>query len=98
MDFIRSEGNLTKLLQDKVGNCGKDSKKLFNLVSSLNGEKQNIIPEKSEDLPNKFMDFFLNKINKIRTNLDTHLLYESSQRDLQCELDTFIEMTQEDVH
>ena len=43
------------------------------------------------------MDFFLNKNNKIRTNLDTHPLYDPPQRDLQCELDTFIEMTQE-VH
>ena len=44
------------------------------------------------------MDFFLNNINKIRTNLDTHPLYDPPQRDFQCELDTFIEMTQEEVH
>ena len=44
------------------------------------------------------MDFFLNQINKIRKNLDIHPLYDPPQRDLQCELDTFIEMTQEEVH
>ena len=88
-----------KYINDKVRNCGKDSKKLFNLVSSLTGKiKCNIIPEKSDDLPNKFMDSFLNNINKIWTNLDTHPLYDPPQRDLQCELDTYIEMTQEEVH
>ena len=44
------------------------------------------------------MDIFLKKINKIRTKLDTHPLYDPPQRDLQCELDIFIEMTHEDVH
>ena len=33
-----------------------------------------------------------------RTKLDTHPLYDPPQRDLQCELDTFIEMTQEVAH
>ena len=44
------------------------------------------------------MDLFLNKINKIRTNIDMHPLYNPPQRDLQYELDTFIEMTQKEVH
>ena len=79
-----------KYINDKARNCGKDSKKLCNLVSSLTRNiKCSILPEKSDDLPNKFMDIFLNKINKIRTNLDTHPLYEPPQRDLQCALDTF---------
>ena len=64
-----------KYINDKVRNCGKDSKKLFNLVSSLTRNiKNNMLPEKSDDLPNKCMHFFLNKINKVRTNLDTHPL------------------------
>ena len=54
-----------KYINDKVRKCGKDSKKLFNLVSSLTGNiKCNIIPEKSDKLPNKFMDFFLTKLRR----------------------------------
>ena len=54
-----------KYINDKVRNCGKDSKKPFNLVSSLTGNiKGNIIPEKSDDLPNKFIDFFLKKLTR----------------------------------
>ena len=83
----------------KVRSCSKVKRKLYNLVSSLTGNiKHNIIPEKSDDLPNKFIDFFLNKIKKIKTNLDIHPMYDPPKRDLQCELDTFIEMTQEEVH
>ena len=74
-------------------------KKLFNLVSSLTRNiKCNIIPEKSDNLPNKFIDFFLNKINKIRTNLYIYPTYDPPKRDLQCELDIIIEMTQEELH
>ena len=44
------------------------------------------------------MDISLNKINKRRINLDTLPLYAPPQRDFQCELDTFIEMTPEEIH
>ena len=74
------------------------TKKLFILVSSLTGNIKCNIPEKSGNLPNKFIDFFLNKINRIRTNLDIHPLYDPPKTDLQYELDTFIEMTQEEVY
>ena len=86
-----------KHINDKVRKCGQDSKKLFNLVSSLTRNiKHDIISEKNVKIyPINSWIFVLNKINKIRTNLDTHPLHDSPQRDLQCELDTFIEMAQE---
>ena len=45
-----------KYINDKVRSCSKDKKKL--LRSSLTGNiKHNIIPEKSDNLPNKFILF-----------------------------------------
>ena len=58
----RLDSSKFKYINDKVGNYGKDSKKLFNLVSSLTGNiKCNIFPGKSDDLPINLWIFFLTK-------------------------------------
>ena len=55
----RLNSSTFKYINDKVRNCDKDGKKLFNLVISLTGNiKHNILPEKSDDLPSKFTDLF----------------------------------------
>ena len=62
----------------KVLKCDRDSKKLYNLVSNLTGTKaDNPLPEHndSEQLANEFLDFFMEKIRKIRRSLDAHPIF-----------------------
>ena len=60
-------------LNNLISNCGNDSRKLFNVVKQLTGKsKQIILPTGSSDntLAHNFCNFFLNKITKIRNDLD----------------------------
>ena len=72
------------VLSAKVEECGKDSKKLYRLITELTGgPKENPFPDNIEEnsLANQFAEFFLNKIKNIRSQLDSYPKYEPQQRD-----------------
>ena len=59
-------------LNNKISECGRDTKKLFNLVNNITGRVEtNPLPtDKSEEtLTKEFANFFLSKILKIRNEL-----------------------------
>ena len=63
------------ILSEKIKECGRYSKKLYNFVSNITGmTKNNPMPKASSDeqLANEFVEFFIGKINKIRDDLDNH--------------------------
>ena len=65
-------------LSEKIKECGRDSKKLYNFVSNITGTtKNNPMPTASSDeqLANEFAEFFIGKINKIREDLNNHEKY-----------------------
>ena len=54
---------------EKIESCGRDAKTLFNVTKKLLGrEEETILPstDSSKELAQKFSDFFIDKINKIR--------------------------------
>ena len=56
-----------------INDCNRDSKKLYNLAALLMGTvKENPLPDHTdkEELANQFASFFINKIQKIRDQLD----------------------------
>ena len=66
------------IISDKIQDCKKDTKKLYALVSSLTGKNtENPLPEHEDKgrLSNEFADYFLEKIQMIRTELDQHPKY-----------------------
>lgn len=71
-----------KYLQDLFEDCHNDTSKLYNLVSSLTGNKmQNPLPEGTpEYLVEGFANFFINKIQKIRDDLDKYEQYQPKER------------------
>ena len=61
-------------LKDKINNCENDQSKLFKLAESLlHGIPKTILPdhESIEDLVKDFIQFFIQKIQKIRKKLDS---------------------------
>ena len=73
---IRKAKNI--IISDKIQDCKRDTKKLYALVSNLTGKNtENPLPESEnmEKLSNKFADYFLEKIQMIRTELDQHPKY-----------------------
>ena len=56
-----------------INDCNRDSKKLYNLAALLMGTvKANPLPNHTdkEELDNQFASFFINKIQKIRDQLN----------------------------
>ena len=65
-------------LSEKINECGRDSKKLYNFVSNITSTSQMIpMPTARSDkqLANEFAEFFIGKINEIRDDLDIHEKY-----------------------
>ena len=61
--------------------CRHDTKGLYALVANFTGTKsENPLPSNhsDEDMANMFADYFLEKIEKIRSSLDDHPKYEPS--------------------
>ena len=61
--------------------CRHDTKSLYSLVANLTGTKsENPLPPNHSDdeLANMFADYFMEKIEKIRSSLDDHPKYEPS--------------------
>ena len=72
------------VLSKKIDECGRDSKKTLQTDHRTNWRpKKNPFPANidNEDLVNKFADFFLNKIKKIRLDLEGCPKYEPQERD-----------------
>ena len=70
-----------KTLIKKVDECRHDTKGLHSLVANLTGTKsENPLPPNHSDdeLANMFADYFMEKIEKIRSRLDDHPKYEPS--------------------
>jgi hypothetical protein len=62
-----------------IAKCGNDSKKLFNIINELTGNrKQKIIPDNTstDTLSEEFANFFLEKIQHIRDELDLYPEYQ----------------------
>ena len=65
----------TNMLSSQVIDAGKDTKKLFNLISTMTcSMRPNPLPPSTsdEELAEEFATFFMNKIKKIRDALDAH--------------------------
>ena len=70
-----------KTLTERVDECRHDTKSLYTLVANLTSTKsENPLPSNhsDEDMANMFADFFMEKIEKIRSSLDDHPKYETS--------------------
>ena len=68
-------------ISTKVSECETDTKKFYNLIRHLTGTStSNPLPPslRDEELTNEFADYFMNKIQSIRDNLDTNSKYSAS--------------------
>lgn len=85
----------------QVENCNGDQKKLFKIVNSLLHRKtQSILPNSNDDkmLAEQFSDFFISKIEKIRTSIQTNDVSDDQElTPITCRLDQFEETTNEEV-
>jgi hypothetical protein len=83
-----------------IAKCGKDSKKLFNVVNQLTGKKkQTTLPDttSNESLSEEFANFFLSKITDIRQELDQHDPY-APNNSCGTSFTQFKEVSQETIH
>lgn len=81
----------SEYINNKIQECGKDSKKLYHEVSVLLDTKQNskFPPGKSDEvLAEQFAAFFVEKIDKIRKDLAIHPSYEANNH-VACEFTNF---------
>ena len=65
----------TESLREKIIGCNKDTKKLYSLINNLtNSKTDNLMPnaESDEAVANTFADYFMEKISKIRDELQSH--------------------------
>ena len=90
-----------KLTRQKVEECGTNTKKLYSLINNITGStKDNPMPSTAsttnEELANEFANFFMDKIQKIRDELDVHPTYQPTSVNI-CQLNNFVEMSEEEV-
>ena len=68
------------VVSEKVLECGTDTHKLCSLVNSLTGATiTNPMPDhqgSDEEIANQFLEFFMDKITKIRQGLDIYPKYD----------------------
>ena len=75
----------TESLREKHNECNKDTKKLYGLINNLaNSKTDNQMPdaESDEALANTFADYFMEKISKIRGELQSHPEYSPEHRNI----------------
>ena len=83
----------------KIVEYGSDSKKLFQLVNHLTGCKPEIplqTRNSDRELKDEFASYFLNKIVRIREELDDQPIYQSSKNDTP-EFNNFKEVSEDQV-
>ena len=69
-------------ISDKVNQCNRDAKQLFRLVNEITSStKDNPLPDGilNQELDNQFADYFINKIQTIRDNLNNYDRYHVDQ-------------------
>ena len=79
-----------KTLTEKIDDCRNDTKGLYALVANLTGTKsENLLPPNQHDevMANMFADYFMEKIEKIRSSSDGHPKYEPSNDNITPQLD-----------
>ena len=89
----------TTKIKEKIDDCHKDTKKLYELVVYLTGTATvNPLPPGKTDnqLEEDFAKFCMNKIQIIRDNLADHPLYKSEPTNIP-KFDTFKKLREEDV-
>ena len=72
-------------INETIDDCGNDQKRLFNAVSNLiSNRKSNPLPESSSntELAKDFANFFYNKVDKIRKDMEGHEIYRPPQLDV----------------
>ena len=65
-------------ISDKVNQCNRDTKQLFRLVNEISSSTEdNPLPDEisNQELANQFADYFINKIQIIRDNLNNYDKY-----------------------
>ena len=83
----------------KIDECGYDTKRLFQLVNHLTGHKPDIpllARDTDKELADEFADFFIQKIIKIRDELDDYPTYQPSNSDVP-KFNSFKEIGQDHV-
>ena len=61
-------------ISNKVNHCNRDTSQLFKLVSEITSStKDNPLPDgkSNQELADQFAEYFINKIQKIRNNLNS---------------------------
>lgn len=87
------------VISRKILDSKGDSKKLYKLVKDLTGSKSdNPMPliEDDNTLADKFADYFMNKIKKIRNSLKDHENYKPSVKDIN-QFRSFEELSQLEI-
>ena len=88
-----------KVISQKVKECEKDMKKLYKLTTELTGtQKKNDMPPNSSyaELTEQFADYFLDKIQTIRNDLNEIPLYQPDALDIP-QLCEFHAVTEDDI-
>ena len=74
-----------KFCSDKIQDCRNDTDKLFQIINTLTGSNlENPMPECDNDqqLADEFAEFFAEKIDRIRSDLDHYLEYIPDHKDV----------------
>ena len=89
------------VVSEKVLECGTDTCKLYNLVNSLTGATiTNPMPDhqgSDEELADQSLEFFMDKITKIRQGLDIYPKYDPPYRQGLNHLDELNKMCEDEV-
>ena len=87
-------------LSNMVSECGNDIGQFYQIIDQVTGRnKDNPMPSNilMEELMEKFANFFLDKIVRLRNELSEIDLYEPSQRDIKIQLKEFVIVEKEKV-
>ena len=83
-----------------INECGNNIGQLYRVIDSVTRRnKDNPMPGNisMEELTEKFADFFLDKIVRLRNELSEDVLYEPLQRDIKIQLKEFVPVEREEV-
>ena len=87
-------------IRNGIDSCKMDTKQLYKLVNSLTGNKnENPLPQgfRDKDQADEFANFFVEKIENIRSNLDNFPLYEPTGTEVKQCFDTFRKLQKEEI-
>ena len=90
----------TKFFQDKISENKKDTKGLYDFVSSTIGANtENPMPPGNSniEIANSFANFLINKIQNIHDKLEIYSHFEPIHKDIPIPLNSFREISQEEL-